>query len=737
MSLWICADEICLESRLYDFTKTFDAAEGAALTAKVCADTRYQLYVNGSLACEGPCQGSEYVRYYETVDLTPFLKVGENTLRARVLHVQEGSFISLYRGSRAAFWFHGDLTQNGETIHLGSDESWSCVRDDSVRMYHWPGVHTSVAPFEEVYGDPVLVPQTVKGMYEPFANKSGYRHFGLREKYPIAPRPIPQMQEFPRKTMTVVRRGESFVELDAGVYTTAKVTLNFKAKADAVVRVIYSECYSVENEAGQRYKGRRDAFDDPTARLDGVVDTLHATGKDQSFSPFWYRSFRFIRLEFPADAEFELADLNYGTYFYPLDEAGSFVCSNDRYNEMWKISRNTVLCCMHEMYVDCPFYEQQQYDMDSALEMLFTFRLGSDTLMPYKSVTDLAHSQIHDGMLQANYPSVDVQIIPDFTLFWVLMLRDYLRYTGEKDKAKTLLGTVDKALEGFSNLINANGLIDPTPYWAFVDWVPAWPFGTPPGGNEEPLTVTCFMYAAALKAAAEIAAKTGRSERAAEYNRRAKEMIQSVNRLCYDAEVGLYQNTPSRKEYSQHTTLWAILSGAVTGEEAGKLVDRTFSGDVPVSVCTFSMNHYMFRALEKADRYCYAPKLFAGWETMLDLHCTTWCENPDSPRSECHGWSSAPAYEFSAMVLGVYPTEDGYASVRIKPHVDDLGLTWAKGTVPTPYGVISVAWEKADGVLKVDVTLPENSEMKATLELPDGQVLELCDTQTKATCQLN
>ena len=59
MSLWICADEICLESRLYDFTKTFDAAEGATLIAKVCADTRYQLYVNGSLACEGPCQGSE------------------------------------------------------------------------------------------------------------------------------------------------------------------------------------------------------------------------------------------------------------------------------------------------------------------------------------------------------------------------------------------------------------------------------------------------------------------------------------------------------------------------------------------------------------------------------------------------------------------------------------------------------------------------------------------------------
>lgn len=736
MSLWICADELSRESRLYYFSKTFEAAEGATLKVHACADTRYQLYLNGHLVCEGPCQGSEYVRYYETVDLTPYLKAGENTLSAKVLHLQEGSFISLYRKSKAAFWFHGELTQNGETTQLGSDETWSCVRDDSVRMYHWPGVHTSVAPFEEVYGDPVLVPQTVKGMYEPATRRQGYNIFGIRDKYPIAPRPIPQMKEFPRKPMTIVRQGEGYIELDAGAYTTAKVTLGFKAKAEAVVRVIYSECYTIENEAGHRFKERRDNWQDPTARLDGVADTLHATGKEQSFSPFWYRSFRFIRLEFPADAEFELRELTYGTYFYPLDEAGSFTCSDERFNEMWRVSRNTVLCCMHEMYVDCPFYEQQQYGMDSALEMLFTFRLGSDTLMPFKSITDLSHSQIHDGMLQANYPSVDVQIIPDFTLFWVLMLRDYLRYTGQIDKAKTLMGTVDKALAGFDNLIGKDGLIKPTPYWAFVDWVPSWPVGTPQGGNDEPLTVTCFMYAAALKAAAELADKMGRPERAAEYQRRAAEMINNVNRSCYDEAVGLYQNTPSRKEYSQHTTLWAILSGAVCGEAAGALVDRTFKGDVPVAVCTFSMNHYMFRALEKADRYHYASRLFKGWQTMLDLHCTTWCENPDSPRSECHGWSSAPAYELSAMVLGVYPTEDGYASVRIKPYVTDLGLTWAKGTVPTPYGVIAVAWEKQDGRLSVKITLPEGSPMKATLVMPDGNTRILTETVTEAVCSL-
>jgi ribosomal protein S18 acetylase RimI-like enzyme len=46
---------------------------------------------------------------------------------------------------------------------------------------------------------------------------------------------------------------------------------------------------------------------------------------------------------------------------------------------MWEISRNTVLCCMHEMYVDCPYYEQLQYMFDARLEILFTYAVSGDT----------------------------------------------------------------------------------------------------------------------------------------------------------------------------------------------------------------------------------------------------------------------------------------------------------------------------------------------------------------------
>ena len=740
MSIWIRADDHPLAPKFYYFSKEFDAPAGATLKASSCGDSRYLLYLNGHLVSEGPCQGSSYVTYYETADMTPYLKVGKNVLTAKVMFVTEGYFISVFRQSQPAFWLDGQLSVNGEITRIGTDDSWTCFREDACELSFGPGVHRSIPPFEQWSGDSKPVSIAVHSFYEPQLDRKCYNLFGLGDTYVMEPRPIPQMETENYTNMKSVRFGSGFVEYDSVKYTTAKLRFTFKAKAGTKVRLIYAECYSVADENGNRYKGKRDDYENPTAEIGGVYDTLVATGEEQSFVPFWYRSFRFVRVEFE-DPDFSVLDFSFANYHYPLDKAGNFECSNPRYNDMWEISRNTVLCCMHEMYVDCPYYEQQQYDMDSALEMLFTMRMSGDLRMPIKSITDFAHSQMADGMLQANYPSTMVQIIPDFTLFWILMLRDYLRYAGSSEseiaRVRSFTGTVDKALESFVPYMTDEGLIGVTPYWHFVDWVPGWHVGVPNGGFNEPITVTSFMYAAALKAAAEICDTIGRPGLAADYRSRAAIMIENVQKCCYDNEVGLYRNTPNTKEFSQHTTLWAILSGAVTGDEAGALMDRTFDDHVPVAVCSFSMNHYMFRALEMANRYHeYAPKQLAGWETMLDWHCTTWCENPDSPRSECHGWSSAPIYEFSAMVLGVYPMDNGYKSVRIKPIVDCYDIEWAKGTIPTPYGLISVSWEKKEDNLLLDVSIPQNCEMNCEVILPDGQTFCMVDHYKKFTCKL-
>lgn len=220
MSLWICANEKPSASQFYFFSKSFQADAGATLTARVCADSRYQLYLNGDMVSEGPCQGSEYLTYYEEVDLTPFLVVGENKLVAKVLYLVEGDFISVYRRSKPAMWFDGALTDNGSTTEISTDESWICEREDGISFHHCSGLHPSMPSFETVHGASNRTPVTVKAMCAPLLDNKCFNPFGLSDQYILTPRPIPQMELFPAREMSIVRRRAGFIEFDAGSYTT-------------------------------------------------------------------------------------------------------------------------------------------------------------------------------------------------------------------------------------------------------------------------------------------------------------------------------------------------------------------------------------------------------------------------------------------------------------------------------------------------------------------------------------
>lgn len=724
---WICADEIPEKARLYCFEYSFSAKRDAKMTANVCADSRYKLYVNGKQVCDGPCKGSQYVRYYEQPDLTPYLKEGENTIRAEVLYVTENMLISVMRERRPAFWFDGILREGEKKTQIYSDESWSCRRlDNKIFCYIRSGM-PSLPPFELVTGEDEYTDIPVRRMYEPKLQAGCYNDAGIRELYPLSPRTIPIIMPSALKRFKLVRREAGMIDIDAGIYTTSMVELCVCGKKGTKLSVIYAECYTDNNDV-------KNMRDDTSGKLDGYEDVIILTGEPQSFSTFFFRAFRFIRLKFEDEAAvLDMEKSGFREYFYPLEENGTFECNDVDLNKIWEISENTVKCCMHELFVDCPYHEQQQYGMDSALEMMFALRMSSDTRLIKKTLTDFVHSQLPDGMLQANFPSTSIQVIPTFSLFWILAVREYLRYVGDTSFVKSLTGTIDKVLEAFDMLIDENGLVGATKYWHFTDWVPTWTIGIPEGGTEEPLTVGCLIYATALMAAAEICDATGRKELGSEYMRRHADIVKNVKEHCFDNERGLYRDTPSKRNFSEHTALWAVLSGAVSGAEATRLIDKVMTETV--SRCTFSMNYYMLRALEKTDRYCYAEKIMEGWHKMLALHCTTWCENPDSPRSECHGWSSAPIYEMSAMRLGVKPSANGFAAVEIKPVTE--GLDWAKGTVPTPYGVISVEWRKTANRLVIDVHTPEAADMPVTLYLADEQPIFTYEHSIHAEAELN
>jgi alpha-L-rhamnosidase len=80
-------DDGAPEGQIVLFRKKFSLSKTPTdpCLVKVSADTRYRLFINGISVSFGPCKSYLSRWYYETVDISPYLKQGPNVLHARVL----------------------------------------------------------------------------------------------------------------------------------------------------------------------------------------------------------------------------------------------------------------------------------------------------------------------------------------------------------------------------------------------------------------------------------------------------------------------------------------------------------------------------------------------------------------------------------------------------------------------------------------------------------------------------
>ena len=150
-------------------------------------------------------------------------------------------------------------------------------------------------------------------------------------------------------------------------------------------------------------------------------------------------------------------------------------------------------------------------------------------------------------------------------------------------------------------------------------------------------------------------------------------------------------------------------------------------------------NIFLLDAMEQSNSTADALKLIrTHWGKMLDSGTPTLWENGvhkigkagfGGSASLCHGFSSAPAAFLQTAVLGVRPTEPGFASFSFAPLTPEIGF--AQGRVPTPHGTIRCKWKYADGKFTAALYVPEN----CTASTPAGEfaagnwVLEWDDTK--------
>lgn len=698
-----------------------------SLLIHITADTRYKLHVNGKLVSFGPVKGDANLWFYDEVDIAPYLKPGDNLISVHVLRLFYGTSYG------TSFPRLGSGGLRIRTTFYSPD--WTPIIESS-RFWEAAIDYSRIIPIDQSEDDFLHVyerstPESREGEatlgWVPVKLLQYQNSTGVTAPWKLSPRVIPHMR-LERKEISAIHNVESCfpnsswmraiagaeseialppntahqLDLEMSEHTTAFIKFRFERPkvGGACLSVTYSEsyedtpklipylrCKQQRCDTSKALIGPKDMyiFEGQNRRLDVCYHENEDT--EEIFVPFHWRTFRFVRLHITTrSSDLTLRGIDIDVVQYPLQVSAQLTTrSGDDFTEkLFETSLRTLQNCMHDCYEDCPFYEQLQYAIDTRSSALFTYYVSADDRLAKQAIIQLYHSfQPTVGLTASRAPSHQLQIIPHFSLYWVCMLRDHLLHYNDRNFIRKFLPVMDAVLGFFhSHISDEYGLVAlPTKagIWNFHDWTDQWrPYGIPPSVVKSGIsTYTNNLYAYVLGLASNLQESCGgRPALAEEYMSREKSINHAVRKHCFNGTFftdSLATGSDSELDISQHGQVWAVLSGAVNGEEGQALLRRALMGsDTPLIKTSISMSFYTLRAISKAG-FDFYNEVYHGfwdpWRRQLDLGLTTWVEDDVSNRSDCHAWGSAPIYELLAEVAGIRPAEDGWARLEFAPRV--------------------------------------------------------------------
>ncbi|KAL2837131.1 Six-hairpin glycosidase [Aspergillus pseudoustus] len=729
---------------LVHFKRTFKVISPlpTSLPIQITADTRYKLFVNQQLVAFGPVKGDQNLWFYDEVDIAAYLKPGYNNVSVVVLRFFHAtqyapSFPRLSSGGLRV------VAPEAWATNLNSSPYWESAIDPWTRFRLDEPEDRFLNVYEEVsYG--------VRKMEWKPAKLLEFRvSTGNSTPWHLSPRMIPHLTVKPTEFFaihnvqsslhqdqwekTLLGRGpplslppESTHQLDLEVafHTTAFVQAIFErfpeSAMGSILTLTYAESY--EDEPVEVPDIRRKAQRcDHTNSIHGPKDiydlVVRDINDDCSYNsnaastiivrPFHWRTFRFIRLNITVGSHpLVLHELTIEKVNYPLQTFARIDTSDIETKALWDVSVRTLENCMHDCYEDCPFYEQLQYAMDVRSSALYTYYLSGDDRMARQAIIQLRNSfQARLGLTLSRSPTHRPQVIPHFSLFWVLTVYDHLQFFGDTSFTKISLPIIEAVLSFFDTRIDPTlGLIrleDGPGIWNFIDWVQEWkPHGLSPAVKATGIsTYTNSLYAYTLTRVSSIMSTLGLPQRAEEHATRASSVVEAIRTHCFDGsfftDTLSSAATTANAPLSQHAQVWCVLSGAATGHLAQEILRKSLDPYITQKFIQTStaMSFYTARALSKAGGSVYNEhfhRFWDPWRAQIAMGLSTWQEDDVSRRSDCHAWGSVPIYEFTAEVAGLSPAKPGWEIIRFAPRV------WLyprfAGTVPisTKQGMVTL-----------------------------------------------
>jgi alpha-L-rhamnosidase len=407
---------------------------------------------------------------------------------------------------------------------------------------------------------------------------------------------------------------------------------------------------------------------------------------------------------------------------YANDDTGTarFDSDDRRLNRIFEAARETFRQNAIDLFMDCPSRERAGWLCDSFFTARAAYALNGHACIErcqYENyLLPERFPHLPDGMLPMCYPADhrNGNFIPNWALWFVVQLEEYLARTGDRAMVDALEPRVMALFAYFDRFRNDDGLLEKLEKWIFVEWSKANSF------VQDVNYPTNILYAAALDAA-------GRMYERADLASQASRIREVVRRQSFDGTFfvdnavrrnGNLVPTRNRTEVCQyfafyfkvatpesHPRLWKSLV-----EEFGPRRRKT--GAHPEIHPANMIVGLLLRA-ELLSRAGLCRQLVG--EIADDLHVmaertgTLW-EHVDERASCCHGFASHAAHVLFRDVLGIY-----HVSVRrryITLRFTDIDLDRCRGTMPTPDGPVTVDWRRVDGKIVCKVEIPDGYALK-------------------------
>jgi len=424
---------------------------------------------------------------------------------------------------------------------------------------------------------------------------------------------------------------------------------------------------------------------------------------------------------------------------YPFAEKGYLSVPDDKEVEgLWKAGRKTLHAITTDAFTD-NYREMLQYVQTSYYSSRASYATSGDSYLQRRYLKQVAELQQIDGILPAAAPVTTYkgQRFLDAPLFWVLGLHDYYLYTGDTSTVSDLLPAAGKVLERLREWENKDGLIDSPPYPYWIDHADLDRSGANFSLNA--------LYLLALEDYTSMERWAGNLPVASAFEKRAEKLRLTLRNKFWNSDKKLFSEALTEgklsETYSEQANSLAIVAGVATPEQQVEIVKEFVVNKSARLVPSVLFMHYITESLFISghgiealsmlkERYRGmmnegSGTLWEDWSLSATKKSGTY--QPNSSRSVVQAENTFITHSLTRWLLGMQPVKPGMKEVILS--YNPCGLAEIKGAIPSPYGLISIAWGETKKGKTLEVEIPEginvsldmmSLDLKKNLILLDG-----------------